>query len=85
MGSSLLGPDALRLFLQALVLLTLDSESWVPFPFNKLPECSHAQISNIVKFKEEEKKRKKGAQGCPVLHTYIEHELRFLPVLPISC
>jgi hypothetical protein len=61
----------------------------VLFPFNKLPECSHAQIYNIVKFKKEEKKRgkkePKGAQFFTLLHTYIEHELRFLPLLRISC
>jgi hypothetical protein len=41
----------------------LDSESGVSFPFNKIPECSQTQISNIVKVEEEkEKEEPKGAQ-----------------------
>ena len=54
-GSSRLGPDALRPLLQALVPLKLVSESCVPFCFNKLLDCFHAQISNIVKKKKKKK------------------------------
>jgi hypothetical protein len=49
---ALFSPDAFRPFNKPFVPLKLDSKSWEPCPFNKVPDCSQVQTSNILSIQE---------------------------------